>query len=84
MEEEVNSFTFRQKCLKSLGVMTILLPLPLIIFIPCLPISLSTSLMVGSKSEGNSYVPIIMDLANDLSDKYLKRSPRRDFKIGAL
>ncbi len=84
MDEKVNSFTFCQKCLKLSGVMTIFLPSPLIIFIPSLPISLRTSFVAGSKSEGNSYVPIIMDLANDSSDKYFNRSPRRDFMIGAL
>jgi hypothetical protein len=42
------------------------------------------SLVAGSKSEGNSYVPIIIDRANDSSDKYLNRLPRRDFVIGAL
>ena len=71
MDEEVNLFTFHQKCFNSLGVMTILLPSPLIIFIPSLPISSRMSLVAGSKSEGNSYVAIIIDLANDLSDKYL-------------
>ncbi len=81
MDEEVNSFTF---FLKLLGVMTILLPLPFIIFIPSLRISSRPSLVAGSKSEGNSYVPIIMDRTSDSSDKYRNQSPRRDFMIGAL
>jgi hypothetical protein len=40
--------------------------------------------VAGSMSNGISYVPVIMALANDSLDRYLKRSPTKVDKIGAL
>jgi hypothetical protein len=84
MDNDVDLLTFLQKRLKSSGIITILFPSPFTIFIPSLPISSKMSFVAGSKSEGMSYVPNMINLARDLSGRYLNLSPRSVFMIGAL
>ncbi len=74
MDDDVNLLTFLQKCLKSSGIITIWFPSPFTIFIPSLPISSKISFVAGSKSEGMSYVPNMIDLARDSLDRYLNLS----------
>ncbi len=65
----VNLFTFFQKRLKSSGVIMILLLSPLTIFIPSFPISCKIIAVAGSKLVEISYVPVMIALAKNSSDK---------------